>query len=247
MLYSPLWNFGGIRNPAGQGDILNTNEIPQSITLATAYTYTGPDLVQGEIFRSGQGGAITDIFCTANQLVDALRGNFNVMSPPGNALYGITPNQNVALAWPANVEPFNPNSSFRRIIVSTTANAITQSVPASSGISLAAAPFNTTIVAASSWREYIFSIVNSTPTYVLVGSQTTATKPFTANVANQVRNITPGMSAYGTNIAANTKVVSVNIDTGVVILDTNVTATLANNAVTFTPTVVVYGLRGGLM
>lgn len=229
------------------GDIVNTNESPVTVALDAPYTYLGPELAQGDIFRTLMSAGRTDVFPTAQQLINALMGSVNAISPPSNELYGMQPSRSVQLAWPGNLMPFQPGSSFRRIITATTAFALTMSVPANAGISLAAAPYDQTVVAASSWREFVFQILNSSPTTVITVNQTNATKPLAVPAAylDSINNITPGMSAYGTNIAANSKVATVNRDTGVITLDTNVTATLANNPVTFTPTVVVYGLRSG--
>jgi 3D (Asp-Asp-Asp) domain-containing protein len=247
MLVSPVAMIGGIQTSMGQGDILNLNEIVQTIALDAVYTYLGPELVAGDIYRTLMAGNRADIFPTADQIVSALRGNINVVSPPSNELYGLQPNRSVTLAWPANVMPFQPGSSFRRRITSTTAFTLPMAVPASAGISLAAAPYDQTTVAANSWRDFLFQILNSSPAITLAVSQVTGTKPLTLPASNMdaINNITPGMSAYGTNIAANSKVAAVNRDTGVITLDTNVTATIAVNAVTFTPTIVVYGLGGG--
>lgn len=248
MLVSPLWQMGGIEAPMFPGDVLNTNESVQTIALDAAYTYSGAEIAFGDIFRTLISGAVTDVFPTANQLIDALRGNVNVVTPPSNELYGSQPSRSVQLAWPANLMPFQPGSTFRRTIVETTAFIITMDIPASGGITLAAAPYNITAIAASSWREFVFKIMNSSPTVIIPVGQVNATKPLTVPAAylDMINNITPGMSVYGTNIAASTKVAGVNRDTGIITLDTNVTATLSLNAVTFTPTVVVYGLRSGL-
>lgn len=250
MLASPTYKIGGLEIPMYPGDIYNTVEQPITINNAVGYQYTGADLVKGEIFRTGVAGAGTDTFPTAGQLIDALRGSINLVSPPSNELYGTQPNRIVQLAWPANVAPFQPGSTFRRIITETTAFAITMAVPANSGMTLAAAPYNVTAVAASSWREFIFQITNSSPTVTLgVGQVNTQ---FTLSVPNQpnldmVNNITPGMSVYGTNIAANTLVTAVNRDTGIITLNLAVTATIALNPVTFTPSVTIYGLRSGTL
>jgi hypothetical protein len=230
-----------------QGDLLNLNEIVQTVALDNPYTYLGPELVAGDIFRTLMTAGRTDVLPTAQQIINALQGSYNIITPPGNELYGIQPTRQVSLAWPANLAPFQPGSTFRRRITATTAFALTMSVPANSGISLAAAPYDQTIIAASSWRDFLFQILSSSPTQIIAVNQTNATKPLTVPTADLAKcnQITPGMSAYGTNIAANSKVVSVNRDTGIITLDTNVTATLALNPVTFTPTVVCYGMGGG--
>jgi len=248
MLVAPTVKVGGLEYQMGPGDIINTNETPVTVALDAIYTYLGPELAQGDIYRTLMSAGRADVFCSANQLIDALRGSINQITPPSNELYGIQPSRSVQLAWPANLMPFGPGSSFRRIITATTAFALAMAAPAAgAGLTLAAAPYDQTTVAASSWREFVFQILNSSPAITISCSQVNATKPLTINnaqidLANQV---TPGMSAFGTNIAANSKVASVNRDTGVITLDTNVTATIAVNAISFTPTVVVQGLRGG--
>jgi 3D (Asp-Asp-Asp) domain-containing protein len=248
MLQNLLGQLGGIEAPFGIGDIINTNEQPVTVALDNNYTYLGPELVQGDVYRTLMTAGRTDTFPTAEQLMNALRGNINLVTPPNNELYGLQPNRIVNLAWPGNVMPFQPGSSFRRIITATTAFALTMAVAANSGVSLGAAPYDQTVVAASSWREFVFQILNSTPAITLTVSQVNATRALSignASTFDLINNITPGMSAYGTNVAANSKVAAVNRDTGVITLDTNVTATLGNNAILFTPTVVVYGLRSG--
>lgn len=249
MLVAPTVKVGGLEYQMNPGDILNTNESPITIAADAVYTYLGPDLAQGDVFRTLMTAARADVFCTAQQLIDALRGSINQITPPSNELYGIQPSRSVQLAWPANLMPFAPGSSFRRIITATTAFALNMAAPAAgAGLTIAAAPYDQVTVAASSWREFVFQILNSSPAITIACSQINATKPLTINnsfidLANQV---TPGMSAFGTNIAAGSKVAAVNRDTGVITLDTNVTATIAVNAISFTPTVVVYGLRSGL-
>lgn len=243
----PIAQIGGINLPFNPGDILNTSEQPVTVALDAVYTYLGPELAQGDIYRTLMTANRADIFPTADQLITAITGNLNDVSPPSNELYGTQPQRVVNLAWPSNLAPLQPGSSFRRIITATTAFTLPMAVAASSGLTLSAAPYDQTTVAASSWREFVFQILNSSPTTIINVSQVNATKPLTvpASYIDLINNITPGMSAFGANIAANSKVAAVNRDTGVITLDTNVTATLANNPVTFTPTVVVYGLRGG--
>lgn len=248
MLVSPTYKLGGIEIPMYPGDLLNTNEQPQTIALDAAYAYLGPELAAGDIYRTLMTAGRIDTFCTAAQLIDALRGSINGVSPPSNELYGTQPNRVINLAWPGNIMPFQPGSSFRRIITATTAFALTMAVSANSGMTLGAAPYDQTVIAASSWREFVFQILNSSPTVVIPVTQVNATKPLTvpSSYIDMINNVTPGMSASGANIAAGSKVAAVNRDTGIITLDTNVTASLSNNAVTFTPTVVVYGLRSGL-
>lgn len=249
MLLTPYSQLGGLELPFAPGDSINLNEQPVVAALDAVYTFTGLDLAAGDVYRTLMSAGRADVLPTAQQLIDALRGNYNAVTPPGNELFGLQPNRSVNLAWPANVMPFMPGTSLRRKIFATTAFALTIGVPANGGMVAAAAPWATLTVSASTWREFLFQILNSSPTTVIPVGQTTGTKPLIVSASNidAINNITPGMSAYGTNIAASTKVAAVNRDTGVITLDTNVTATLSNNPVTFTPTVLVYGLSSGTL
>jgi hypothetical protein len=248
MLVSPTYELGGLELPMYPGDILNTNETPQTVALDAVYTYLGPELASGDIFRTLMTASRADVFPTANQLIDAIRGNINSVSPPSNELYGSQPQRVVNLAWPGNLAPFQPGSTFRRIITATTAFTLPMVAPAAgAGLTLSAAPYDQITVAASSWREFVFQILNSSPTTVIPVNQTNTLLTLTVPATNIdiLNNITPGMSAFGTNIAALSKVVGVNRDTGIITLSLAVTATIALNPVTFTPTVVVAGLRSG--
>lgn len=248
MLVSPMYTLGGLDLPMSAGDIINTNETLQTVALDAVYTYLGPELAAGDVYRTLMSAGRADVFCTADQLCNALRGNINIVTPPSNELYGIQPSRSVTLAWPANIMPFQPSSTFRRRITATTAFALAMAAPAAgAGLTLAAAPYDQTTVAASSWRDFLFQILNSSPTTVIACAQTNASLLLTVPSQNllNINNITPGMSVFGTNIAALTKVAGVNRDTGIITLSIAATATIALNAITFTPTVVVAGLGGG--
>ena len=250
MLINLTGMVGGSEYLFQPGDFINTNETPNTIALDANYTYTGQDIARGDAYRTLMSAARTDTFPTANQLIAAIMGSLNQVSPPSNELYGIQPNRTVQLAWPANIQPFQNGSSFRRIITATTAFALTMAVPVSSGMSLGAAPYDQTVVAASSWREYVFQILNSSPAVAIACSQINANPVVTVppGQLDFINNVTTGMSVYGTNVAAGTTVIAVNRDTGNITLSGGaaaITATIALNPITFTPTVVVYGLRGG--
>lgn len=250
MLVAPTYKLGGIELPMYPGDILNTNEIQQTINTDGVYTYLGPELASGDIFRTVNSANRVDILPTAAQLIAALQGNINLVTPPSNELYGIQPNRSVQLAWPANLAPFQPGSTFRRIITATTAFSLTfsaGSLPANGGMLLGAAPYDQTVVAASSWREFLFTILASAPPVGINVNQTTAQLFVTVPAASldQIANVIPGMSVYGAGIPALTRVTSVNRDTGVIGISIATTTTTANNALTFTPTVVCSGIRAG--
>jgi hypothetical protein len=239
MLLQLTGNIGAIEAPMYPGDLINTFELePSSINNAAGVTYTSAQIVNQDLDRSG-AVAVSDTLPTADQIVKALIGSINLISPPANALYGTLPTQTVQLAWPANLNPLMPGSTFRRIIRSANTGVLTIAVQANSGVSL----LGTTTIAATSWREYLFKILNSSPLVVIPLSTTNANQNLTNVDPTLILNITVGMSVFGTGIGASAVVDAVQRDTGVIHVSVASTATADNVAVTFTPTVTVRGLR----
>lgn len=241
MLLTFTGNMGPIEMPLYPGDLINTMELePVAIVNAAGQNITAQQLVTQDIDRSGAAG-VTDTLDTADNIVKTLIGSMNKMSPPDNNLYGTLPSQSVALAWSANLNPLMPGSSFRRTIRNANTGTLTIAVPANSGMSL----LGTTTILTVQWREYLIKILNSTPT-IIIGCSTTNANPVLTNVdLNLIANVTNGMSVFGTNIGAAAVIVAINRDLGTITLSVNSTATGANQAITFTPTVTVRGLRSG--
>src|SRR5712691_6074035 len=209
MLMQVTGNIGPIEQPMYPGDIMSTFELePVAIANAAGVNVTAQQLVAQDIDRSG-AVAVTDTLDTADNIVKALIGSVNKISPPDNALYGTLPSQVVQLAWPANLNPLMPGSSFRRVIRSANTGVLTIGIVANSGVSLLGA----TTIAATSWREYLIKILNSTPQILL--SVTTSTNFVLSNVdLNLINNVTNGMTASGAGIAAGSTIVAVNRDLG---------------------------------
>lgn len=241
MLIQVSSNIGPIEQPMYPGDIISTFELePVAIANAAGVNITAQQLVAQDIDRSG-AVAVTDTLPTADQIVKALIGSINKLSPPDNALYGTLPSQSVELAWPANLNPLMPGSSFRRTIRSANSGLLTIAVQANSGVSL----LGVTTIPATSWREYLIKLLNSSPLFVGVVTTTNASLVLTNMDRTQINNITVGMSAFGVGIGAAAVVVAVNRDLGTVTVSVASTATADNIAVTFTPTVTVRGVRSG--
>jgi hypothetical protein len=223
------------------GDIMSTFELePVAIANAAGVNITAQQLVAQDIERSG-AVAVADTLPTADAIVKALIGSINKISPPDNMLYGTTPTQSVELAWPANLNPLMPGSSFRRIIRSANTGILTISVAASSGVTL----LGVTTIPITSWREYLIKILNSSPTVALSATTTNTTLVLTNVDKTAILNITTGMSVFGVGIGAAAVVTAVNRDLGTVSVSVASTATADNIVVTFTPTVTVRGLRSG--
>ena len=241
MLMQLTGNIGPIEQPMYPGDLINTMELePVAIANAAGVNVTAQQLVAQDIDRSG-AVAVTDTLDTADNIVKALIGSINKISPPDNSLYGTLPSQIVQLAWPANINFLLPGSTFRRVIRSANTGILTIAVVANSGVSLLGA----TTIAATSWREYLIKILNATPTTIIGATTTNANAVLTNVDTNLINNITNGMSVFGAGIGAAAVIVAINRDLGTVTLSVNSTATASNVAVTFTPTVTVRGLRSG--
>lgn len=241
MLFQVTYNIGPIEQAMYPGDILGTFELePVAIANAAGVNITAQQLCAQDIDRSG-AAAVTDTLDTADNIVKALIGSINKMSPPDNNLYGTLPSQSVQLAWPANINPLMPGSSFRRIIRSANSGVLTIAVVANSGVSL----LGVTTIAATSWREYLIKILNSTPQTLVAATTTNTSFVLTAVDLNAILNITIGMSVSGAGIQAGSTVVATNRDLGTITLSLAATATASNVAITLTPTVTVRGVRSG--
>jgi len=245
MLARPLVMMGAVKQALNPGDILDASENPLlSVTVAGAVSLTGQQCVNGDVVITG-GTAHTVSFPTADQLVKALIGSINKMSPPDNQLYGSLPSQSVQLQWPANGNPLQAGASFRRIFRNENSGTTTFAAQASSGVT----GLGTLTIATALWIEFLVRILNSSPLVVLVVSTSNAggaaNKKLTNVNKDLIANVTVGMSVYGTGIGASAKVTAVDLDAGIIYVDVDSTATADNIAVTFTPTVTFQRVRSG--
>lgn len=233
-----------IVNDWHDGDIPDFAERPMTaIDSATGITLTGVQVAAGDYERTGAaGGGIADTLPSAQQLISALAGNKNIVTPPFNELYGLQPNRSVPLQWPGG--PFAVlarGSTFRRIVRNNVGQVITMTAPASSGILTS----GTMTIAASKWREFLFIIGASAAAATLAATTTNGNAILTNVDVNLISQLTPGMSIYGTGIAAGATIRSVNLDTGTVTMSANATADGTLIGVSFTPTITIQNLRAG--
>jgi hypothetical protein len=217
------------------GDILGGGESLTAGAIATvgAGTLTGNAIATGIINRTGPTAGYTDTTDTAQNILLALAGN-----APDNSS--------------------GPGTTFRLLFVNTVAFAMTFAV----GVGVVAGG-GVRDVAASTWREYLFTILNDTP-QVSQLSQTTNASPTVTFVLQPGQtaltmgsnipfvNITPGMIVTGTGIPANTTVLGIRQGQSGLIgvtLSANATATSPVGGVSliFGPTIRVDGLRSGTL
>lgn len=227
------------------GDLVDFSENPVNVVDSAANltrTITGLELAQGEMERTGTpAGGVADTWPTAAVLLAAIQGNKNLVSPPGNELYGLQPNKSVQLQWPALLDLLAPNATFRRIVRNLTGQIITVTAPATSGVLTS----GTMTIAASKWREFLIRIGSSAPSALLPVTTTNANAVLTAVDLTAINQIVPGMAVYGTGIAAGATVLSVNRDAGTITMSANATASGSLIGVTFTPVYTIQNLRAG--
>lgn len=208
------------------GDVLGGGEVIATNAGGAASTLTGAMLTTGILNRTGPGAGFTDTTDTAVNILAALSGNL------GGAIV-------------------SPGTTWRFRYINTVAFAMTfaAGVGVVSGI-------GTLSVAASLTRDYLFTVLNTTPQVILNCATTNASAVVTFNLppgmisfpigpAPNAINITPGATVSGTGITAGTTVLGVTQGVGGVTgvtLSANATATNNPVALTFGPTIKIDSL-----
>ena len=220
----PLIMDGQIARIISQGDVLAGAELLAVLTTAGAGTLTGTLLVSGILNRTGPAGVFNDTTDSAANIINALLGS-NVFQ--ATAVTGISSGAAV-----------QQGTTVRLRYLNTVAFAGT--LVAGAGVTLA----GVTVVAASSFRDFLITITNGTPQQTFAASQINASAVITGLTQFQTAQLSVGQLVTGTNIQAGSTVVSIQPGLGVT-LSLAVTATIAINALVFAPTVTVQGLGGG--
>lgn len=223
----------GLERLIHPGDLVagGENLTAGALTTVGAGTWLGALIAAGIITRTGPVGAYTDTTDTANNILKAFSST------------GV------------NVEP---GITFRTRFINTVAQAMT--LAAGRGVTLDTTN-GTAVVncAASLVREYLWTILNSTPEVTLPCSLVNATKALTlilppgavaiplqgSNGNAGVLGVTPGMIVSGTGITAGTKVVGITQGQGGatgLTLDTNAASTQALTSLTFSPNILISSL-----
>lgn len=224
---------GGTERRLGPGDLLAGGESISAglITTAGSGTWTGAAIATGMIRRTGPGAGFTDTTDTSSNIITALAGGATFVE----AMAG---------------------QSFRMLFINTVAFAHTFAA----GVGVVSGT-GTLGAAASTWREYLFTVVNASPPLTIVGTTANTSAAVTFQLppgmtslpigpAPNYYNITPGMGINATaGITAGTTIIGVTQGQGGITgctLSANATAsgTLPLN---FTPTILVDGLRSGTL
>lgn len=221
MLGRPMIHCGEVNpRPALPGDIVAGGEslLAGAISTVGAGTLTGAAIATGIINRTGPGAGYTDTTDSAQNIITAFAGNM----PAADVV---------------------PGTSIRLLFINTVAFAMT--FAAGEGVVAGTGTLN---CAASVGREYLVTVLNSTPRVSLMCGTTNGNKIVTFNNAQAMGVVTPGMVMSGTGITAGTKVVGITLNgsgqISGVSTDTNSTATNAAMALVFSPCVQFDALGG---
>lgn len=220
------------------GDLLLGAEtlLGGQITTVGTGVLSAAAIATGLIYRTGSTAGYADVFDNATNIIAAIRGNVNV---------------------DADVVP---GSSFRLVVVNTVAFADTVAASTDGTTKLGT---GVTAIAASTWREYLVTILNSNAPQIIQCLTTNgspivnfflpssfASKTLGPNGA--LSALSAGGSVSGTGIPAGTTVLNVNLGQGGalgVTLSANATATsgAVGTGLTFGPVVQIDGIRSGTL
>lgn len=174
-------------------------------------------------------------------LTAALLTGYSIISRTGpGADYADTTDTaaNIIAALAVNAQTPVPGTTYRQRILNTVAKVNTYT--AGTGVTLA----GTTAIAASSFRDYLICLTNTTPQSIAAASTTNGSAVVTGMTAAQTQLVSVGQLVTGTGIPGATKVISVQPGVGVT-LSANATATGSLVALTFSPTVTITGIGSG--
>ena len=213
MLAKPIIMDGQLQRQVQQGDVLAGGDVINS-TLVTAGngTILASQVVSGILNRTGPVGAFTDTTDSAANIISGFLGQYAFPAGPGS------------FSFPG----VQQGTTFRLRYINSVAFAMT--LAAGLGVTLGA----NVNVAASSVKEYLFTIINGAQGQVYVATTTAASAIITGLLQGQTNNLSPGMTVTGSGIPASTTVLSVQSGAGVT-LSANATVTATLVALTFGP------------
>lgn len=223
-LATPLIMDGNLTRAMAPGDVLNTQEVVQTLTTVGAGAVTAAMMLSGLLSRTGPTGAVADTLPTASSLVNALL-------PGGGYVGGGT----------STPPGLMPGATYRLRYINNVAFAITLTAPDAS------VTVTSPVVNASSVKDVLIQIQNGTPLYIGNSCSTTNGSAVVTGMSQaQTQNVTPGMLVTGAGIPGGTTVLSVQSGVGVT-LSANATATATPVALTFSPRYSVLGIGQGLL
>lgn len=210
-LIRPAMYDNGQQRLPNPGDMMALAETISANSTVGATTILASQLLTGILNRTGSGGAFADTLPTAANLVNALLSQTFL----GGGAYS-----------PVGIPP---GTTFRMRYINAVAFIDTITAPDNT-VTLG----SNTAIAASSVKDFLFTILNGTPPQVWAGNTTNANAVVTGMSAAQTQTLTVGMVVSGTGITAGTLIASIQPGVGFT-LSANATATNTQTALTFNP------------
>lgn len=220
-LVAPLVLDNGAARAVINGDTIATNDrVDASNTTAGASTWSANQALAPVFWRTGPGGAYNETTPDAQTWLNAILQNTYLGA-------GATTPLGVPVGF-----------AYRMRFVNTVAFIAT--VVAGANVTLA----GTTAVAASTFRDFLVTVLNGTPTQIFAATTTNASAVVTGMSAAQTAQLSVGQAVSGTGIAGGTTVISVQPGVGVT-LSANATASNVLVALTFAPRIELRGIGSG--
>jgi hypothetical protein len=220
MLALPIVNYNGAKAPLAPADILAGGEVILATTTTQPETVTGAMLMNSIRYRSPAAPS-ADVLDTAANIITAIQSAIGGPIPPG-------------LTW-------------RHRVVMLTANAITYSATANTGVTVDAIAGNQAVVAASSFKDFLVTIVNGTPVRNVPCLTTNASAVLSGIAASDIANLSVGMIVTNAVVGqqGNT-IIGINAAAGTVTMSGNSNATNASvpTNFVFSPVVKFTGITG---
>lgn len=191
------------------------------------------------------GGEVIGVLGTvgAGNITAQLLTSYSILSrtgPVGAYADTVPTAADIIAALAINGQTPNPGSTHRLRILNTVA--FVNTITTNTGITLS----GTTAIAASSWRDFLITLANTSNASIAVGGTTNGSNVVTGLDDTETKLISPGMTVTGTGIAGGTTVASIVPGVGIV-LSANATATGGLVSLTFSPTVLIAGIGGGAL
>jgi len=214
MLLRPVVYDGGMQRLLAPGDILAGFEptLPATDTTVTL-SYTSAMLLTPTYVRN-PGGASTDTFPTADQLISTLMTGLGMTGVP------------IGL-------------SFRWKVVNLAAFLLTGAVTANTGVTMVRGN-----VLASTTKDFLVQVTNGTPLRSVTNITTTNASAVLTNLgATDLANLSIGMVVTNAVAGqqGNT-IIAINMTAGTITMSGNSNATATGNTFTFSPAYTITGL-----
>lgn len=236
-LLSNAGQLAATRIQPGDTALLGESFYPGGLTTAGSGTITGAMVAAGLLRRTGPGAGFTDTLDTATNILTAL----GLLNAAGST----------AAQWGNGLSDASPGATFRFRYILGVAFAMTWNATPPEGViyDTAGGSGFGILGVAGNWRDYLFTILNTTPRQSLQVTSVNANANVTLVTPVPPGTITPGMWLSGTNVTTATTVLGVTQGpAGITGFTMSANATGAGTqAWVFSPVISVANLGSGVL